>query len=142
MLAGQAVTSINFRRSQDTGKPSPCARVRRPAKADSGGPHGFGETSDPDPRYKSLRRPARGRIAPSLPPEKRERQDLGPGIPRCNLGYRIDGGWERNMHRVVITGIGVVAPNGKGRREFSEAILEGRSGVGYITSFDPTGLPI
>jgi 3-oxoacyl-[acyl-carrier-protein] synthase II len=46
------------------------------------------------------------------------------------------------MHRVVVTGIGVVAPNGIGRREFCEAILEGRSGVGYITSFDTTGLPI
>jgi 3-oxoacyl-[acyl-carrier-protein] synthase II len=46
------------------------------------------------------------------------------------------------MHRVVITGIGVVAPNGIGRREFGEAIVEGRSGVGSIESFDTTGLPI
>jgi 3-oxoacyl-[acyl-carrier-protein] synthase II len=46
------------------------------------------------------------------------------------------------MHRVVVTGIGVVAPNGIGRREFCEAILEGRSGVGYIESFDTTGMPI
>ena len=46
------------------------------------------------------------------------------------------------MHRVVITGIGVVAPNGIGRRAFGEAIVEGRSGVGYIESFDTTGLPI
>ena len=46
------------------------------------------------------------------------------------------------MHRVVVTGIGVVAPNGIGRREFCEAILEGRSGVSYIESFDTTGLPI
>jgi 3-oxoacyl-[acyl-carrier-protein] synthase II len=46
------------------------------------------------------------------------------------------------MHRVVVTGIGVVAPNGIGRREFCEAILEGRSGVDYIESFDTTGLPI
>jgi 3-oxoacyl-[acyl-carrier-protein] synthase II len=46
------------------------------------------------------------------------------------------------MHRVVITGIGVVAPNGVGAREFGEAIAEGRSGVGYIESFDTTGLPI
>lgn len=29
------------------------------------------------------------------------------------------------MHRVVVTGIGMVAPNGIGRREFSEAILKG-----------------
>ena len=46
------------------------------------------------------------------------------------------------MCRVVVTGIGVVAPNGIGRRAFCEAILEGRSGVGYIESFDTTGLPI
>src|SRR6266576_3606383 len=46
------------------------------------------------------------------------------------------------MHRVVVTGIGVVSPNGIGRREFSEAIVEGRSGVSLIESFDTTGLPI
>src|SRR5271157_2623673 len=46
------------------------------------------------------------------------------------------------MYRVVVTGIGVVAPNGIGRREFCKAILEGRSGVGYIESFDTTGLAI
>ncbi len=46
------------------------------------------------------------------------------------------------MHRVVVTGIGVVAPNGTGRREFCEAILEGRSGVSRIESFDTSGLPI
>jgi 3-oxoacyl-[acyl-carrier-protein] synthase II len=46
------------------------------------------------------------------------------------------------MHRVVVTGIGVVAPNGIGRRDFCEAILEGRSGVSHIQSFDTTGLPI
>ena len=46
------------------------------------------------------------------------------------------------MRRVVITGIGVVSPNGVGRRAFSEAIVEGRSGVGPITSFDTTGLGV
>ena len=46
------------------------------------------------------------------------------------------------MNRVVVTGIGVVAPNGIGRREFCEAILEGRSGVGFIECFDTTGMPI
>ena len=35
------------------------------------------------------------------------------------------------MHRVVVTGVGVVSPNGIGRRDFGEAILEGRSGVSY-----------
>jgi 3-oxoacyl-[acyl-carrier-protein] synthase II len=46
------------------------------------------------------------------------------------------------MRRVVVTGIGVVSPNGIGRRAFSEAIVEGRSGVSFIESFDTTGLPI
>jgi 3-oxoacyl-[acyl-carrier-protein] synthase II len=46
------------------------------------------------------------------------------------------------MHRVVVTGIGVVSPNGIGRREFSEAIVEGRSGVSYIESFDTSGQAI
>lgn len=46
------------------------------------------------------------------------------------------------MRRVVITGIGIVAPNGVGRVAFSEAIAEGRSGVGPIESFDATGLPV
>jgi 3-oxoacyl-[acyl-carrier-protein] synthase II len=46
------------------------------------------------------------------------------------------------MHRVVITGIGVVAPNGIGRRQFCDATFEGRSGVDYIRSFDTTGLEI
>ncbi len=46
------------------------------------------------------------------------------------------------MHRVVVTGVGVVAPNGVGRRDFRDAIFEGRSGVGYIESFDTTGQSI
>ena len=46
------------------------------------------------------------------------------------------------MHRVVVTGVGVVAPNGVGRRDFSEAIFEGRSGVSFIESFDTSGLSI
>jgi 3-oxoacyl-[acyl-carrier-protein] synthase II len=46
------------------------------------------------------------------------------------------------MRRVVITGIGVVSPNGVGREEFSRAIVEGRSGVGPIESFDTSGQAI
>ncbi len=46
------------------------------------------------------------------------------------------------MHRVVVTGIGVVSPNGIGRRAFGEAIVEGRSGVGLIESFDTSGQSI
>ena len=42
--------------------------------------------------------------------------------------------------RVVITGLGVVAPNGIGKEEFWKANIEGRSGVDKITSFDVTHL--
>ena len=44
--------------------------------------------------------------------------------------------------RVVITGMGVVSPNGIGRKAFAEAILKGQSGVGRISRFDPTGLSV
>jgi 3-oxoacyl-[acyl-carrier-protein] synthase II len=46
------------------------------------------------------------------------------------------------MNRVVVTGVGVVAPNGIGSQEFSAAIFEGRSGVSFIESFDTSGLNI
>ncbi len=41
----------------------------------------------------------------------------------------------------MITGIGVVAPNGIGKDAFWEALCEGKSGISRITSFDPSGLP-
>lgn len=39
--------------------------------------------------------------------------------------------------RVAITGIGVVSPIGTGKEAFWNALLEGRSGVHRISSFDP-----
>ncbi len=44
--------------------------------------------------------------------------------------------------RVVITGIGVVSPNGIGREEFCRAILAGASGVRRISRFDASDLPV
>jgi len=45
----------------------------------------------------------------------------------------------KNMkHRVVITGMGVVSPIGTGIKQFKEALFAGKSGVGRITSFDPS----
>jgi 3-oxoacyl-(acyl-carrier-protein) synthase len=38
--------------------------------------------------------------------------------------------------RVVVTGMGVVAPNGKNKDEYWESILHGRSGVKKISLFD------
>ena len=42
-------------------------------------------------------------------------------------------------NRVVITGMGVLAPNGIGLEAFWESLLAGRSGIGPITLFDATG---
>ena len=42
--------------------------------------------------------------------------------------------------KVVVTGIGVVSPNGFGREDFWKALLAGRSGVGRISHFDPDEL--
>ena len=46
------------------------------------------------------------------------------------------------LHRVVITGIGVVSPNGIGTRSFWDATRAGRSGVGRITRFDTTDFQV
>jgi 3-oxoacyl-(acyl-carrier-protein) synthase len=43
------------------------------------------------------------------------------------------------QRKVVITGLGVVAPNGIGSRAFAEALWQGRSAVGRISYFDPSG---
>src|SRR4051794_25662383 len=43
-------------------------------------------------------------------------------------------------NRVVVTGMGVLAPNGTGLDAFWESLLAGRSGVGPITLFDASSL--
>jgi beta-ketoacyl-acyl-carrier-protein synthase II len=40
------------------------------------------------------------------------------------------------QRRVVITGLGVIAPNGIGKEDFWDACVSGRSGIGPITRFD------
>jgi 3-oxoacyl-[acyl-carrier-protein] synthase II len=42
--------------------------------------------------------------------------------------------------RVVVTGLGVCAPNGIGIEAYWTALIEGRSGVGPISCFDASGL--
>jgi 3-oxoacyl-[acyl-carrier-protein] synthase II len=44
--------------------------------------------------------------------------------------------------RVVITGMGVVSPNGIGNEAFCRAVLAGTSGVKRIRSFDASDLPV
>ena len=43
-------------------------------------------------------------------------------------------------NRVVLTGMGILAPNGIGNEEFWESLLAGRSGIGPITLFDASDL--
>lgn len=45
------------------------------------------------------------------------------------------------QRRVVITGLGVVAPNGVGKENFWDACISGRSGVRHVTHFDASPLP-
>ncbi len=47
----------------------------------------------------------------------------------------------QKTRRVVITGLGVVAPNGIGKDAFWEALIAGKSGVGEVTAFDSTTFP-
>ena len=47
----------------------------------------------------------------------------------------------RKSRRVVITGLGVVAPNGIGKDAFWDALIAGKSAVDYITAFDATPYP-
>jgi 3-oxoacyl-[acyl-carrier-protein] synthase II len=45
------------------------------------------------------------------------------------------------MSRVVITGLGVLSPNGIGRENYFSALASGRSGIRTITQFDASHLP-
>ncbi|MFJ8200407.1 ketosynthase chain-length factor [Streptomyces sp. NPDC096152] len=44
--------------------------------------------------------------------------------------------------RAVVTGLGVIAPTGIGAARHWESVLAGKSGLGRITRFDPTGYPV
>ncbi|MDB4986660.1 MAG: hypothetical protein JWN04_1838 [Myxococcaceae bacterium] len=46
-----------------------------------------------------------------------------------------------NLHRVAITGMGVVSPLGNDVTRFIDRLLAGQSGIGAIRSFDPASLP-
>ena len=46
------------------------------------------------------------------------------------------------MHRVMITGLGIVCPAGVGRDAFWRNLITGRSGVGPISLFDASSFPV
>jgi len=46
------------------------------------------------------------------------------------------------MRRVVVTGVGVVSPLGTGNAKNWEALVAGKSGIGPITRFDASDLPV
>jgi 3-oxoacyl-[acyl-carrier-protein] synthase II len=46
-----------------------------------------------------------------------------------------------SKRRVVITGLGTVAPNAVGKENFWQALAKGRSGIRRITRFDPAPFP-
>src|SRR5207237_511617 len=46
------------------------------------------------------------------------------------------------MRRVVVTGLGVVAPNGVGKEAFWSACLNGKSGIRRIQAFDASKHPV
>ena len=46
------------------------------------------------------------------------------------------------MRRVVVTGLGVVAPNGIGKEAFWKACVDGQSGIGPIRCFDASAHPV
>lgn len=43
------------------------------------------------------------------------------------------------MHRVVVTGLGVLSPNGHGLSQFESALREGRSGIRYVPKLKELG---
>jgi 3-oxoacyl-[acyl-carrier-protein] synthase II len=47
----------------------------------------------------------------------------------------------RNDRRVVITGLGVIAPNGTDLEPFWDGLVNGRSATGTVTAFDTDGMP-
>lgn len=47
----------------------------------------------------------------------------------------------KNSRRVVITGLGVVAPNGIGKETFWQNLVAGKSAIDYITAFDASSYP-
>ena len=48
----------------------------------------------------------------------------------------------RELHRVLVTGLGAITPIGNDAPSFWEGLSEGRNGIGRVTLCDPEGLPV
>lgn len=48
----------------------------------------------------------------------------------------------RGRPRIVITGMGAMSPLGHTAKESWQSLIDGRSGIGPITQFDPSELPV
>ena len=48
----------------------------------------------------------------------------------------------RELHRVLVTGLGAVTPIGNDAAAFWNGLSEGRNGIGRVTLCDPDGLPV
>lgn len=48
----------------------------------------------------------------------------------------------RELHRVLVTGLGAITPIGNDAPSFWEGLREGRNGIGRVTLCDPEGLPV
>jgi 3-oxoacyl-[acyl-carrier-protein] synthase II len=69
------------------------------------------------------------------------------GVTEGNGKRRVAPEWGRpdNAHgsvpRVVVTGMGVIAPTGAGKQKYWDALVEGRSFIGQVTRFDAATYP-
>src|SRR5262245_20387282 len=87
------------------------------------------------PRRNTRSCPAFQRIDPLRRPGKGPSRYVLSTAPTVRRGVSF-------MRRVVVTGLGVVSPNGIGKDAFWSACIEGRSGVGPIKSFDASRHPV
>ncbi|WP_278043918.1 ketosynthase chain-length factor [Protofrankia symbiont of Coriaria ruscifolia] len=62
-------------------------------------------------------------------------------MPAATAARKSTAGTERAQVRAVVTGLGIVAPNGVGTPAYWAATLAGRGGIRRLTRFDPDGYP-